>query len=395
MSGRPSCLSAVGRLLAGLAAALFVVLLPVTLLARNLALVVFDPRTLSQVVSGRLVESGMLRQVVVDNLFAGDASLEGLSLKAATQYLTPDERDAMIGRLLPDAWVQDQILRVTTAFFGWFDSPSTRLLLTVDTEPLRAQLRGEAAAGVIETIVESWPSCTLEDVTRMLGFGAVPGQEGFPFCEPPEPLRGLLVGALTGSLRWMADALPADLPVLDQDYSSTDDLLLVKEQVRMVRFVARWGILASLSLLGMIMAMAVRSWRGLTRWWGVPLLLGGLLAFVPVVLGAALLKVLLARMAASVSAIPALGEIVQSLGGAIGSAILRPQAMQALLFTGAGLLLLGLGLIGRRSARPTTTYAAEASPPVVPRRDTAEVPPPLVPPADTTEEGGGPSGMFG
>jgi hypothetical protein len=100
-------------------------------------------------------------------------------------------------------------------------------------------------------------------------------------------------------------------------------------------------------------------------------------------------------MAASVSAIPALGEIVQSLGGAIGSAVLRPQAFQALLFTGAGLLLLVLGLIGRRGARPTTMYAAEASAPVVPRRDTTDMPPPLVPPAGTTENGDRPSGMFG
>jgi len=383
MSGKPSCMSTLGRLLAGLAAAMFIVLLPATLLARNLALVVFDPQTLSRVVSGPLVESGMLRQVVVDNLFSSEASLEGSSLKAATQYLTQDERDGLIGRLLPDAWVQDQILRVTTAFFAWFDSPSTQLLLTVDTGPLRAQLRGEAAAGVIESIVESWPACALEDVTRMLGVGAMPGQEGFPLCEPPEPVRGLLVGALTGSLRLLADALPASLPILDQDYSSADNLMLVKEQVRLVRFVARWGILASLSLLGVIMALAVRSWRGLTRWWGIPLVLGGLLAFVPVVLGAALLKVLLARMAAGVSAIPALGAIVQALGGAIGSAILRPQAWQAVLFTGAGLLLLLLGLIGRRSPQSTAILAAEAPPA------------PLVPPAEPAEERRRPSGMFG
>ncbi len=134
---------------------------------------------------------------------------------------------------------------------------------------------GEAAARVVETIVASWPECTADDVNRLLGIGAVPEREGFPYCEPPEPLRGVLVRSVSGALRILGESLPASLPIVDQDFRDTGSLLQVKEQVRLVRFVARWGILVSLSLLGVIMALAVRSWRGLARWWGIPLLLGG------------------------------------------------------------------------------------------------------------------------
>lgn len=388
MASRPGCLTVLGRALAGVAAGLFVILLPITLLTRNLALVIFDPPALSALVFERLVDLGTLRQVVVDQLFGPESSLEGIDLDGAAQYLSPQEREALVDGFIPETWLQDQILRVTTDFLGWFDSPATTLRLTIDTEPVRAQLRGAAAAGLVEALIESWPACTLDSVTHMLGVGAIPGQEGFPFCEPPEPLRGLAAGTLTGGLRLLAEALPAELPVVEQDFSAAEDLMLVKEQVRMVRFASRWGILLSLSFLGWIMALVVRSWRGLARWWGIPLLLGGILSFGLVLVGGPLLRVLLARFTAGANAIPALSDLVGAIGGAMGAAVLRPQAAQAMLIiiVGGGLTL--AGFVGRRSAK-----AAAVAGPDIP----AETPL-LSPPAvddDVPTGGSRPSGMFG
>ncbi len=325
---------------------------------------------------------------MVDSLFGAESNVAGIDLEGAAQHLSPDERDALIDRLLPATWVEAQILRVTTDFFAWFDSPATRLQLSVDLAPVRAALRGEAAAGLVEAMVESWPACTLDDVTRMLGLGVVPGQEGFPYCELPEPLRGLLVGALSGGMRLLAEGLPAELPVVDRDFGDAEDLMLAKEQVRLVRFVSRWGILASFSLLGLIMALAVRSWRDLARWWGVPLLLGGLLSFAPVLLGGPLLRLMLARFMAGAGAIPALGNLVEALSGAIREAVLGPQAAQAVLLTIGGLVLMLLGFVRRRPRLPA---AAEMA---------AEVPSPagLFPAAEEDEppvDGKRPSGMFG
>ena len=387
-SRTPGCLTMMARGLALVAAALFVVLLPITLLSRNLALVIFSPPELSRLVSSRLVDQGTLRQVVVDNLFGAESNLAGIDLQGAAQHLSPEERDALIDRLLPAAWVEAQILRVTSDFFAWFDSPATRLQLSVDIDPLRAALRGEAAAGLVEAMVESWPACTLEDVTRMIGLGVVPGQEGFPYCEPPEPLRGLLVGALTGGMRLLAEGLPAEIPIVDRDFGATEDLMLAKEQVRLVRFVSRWGILASFSLLGLIMALAVRSGRDLARWWGLPLLLGGLLSFVPVVLGGPLLRLMLARFMAGAGAIPALGNLVEALAGALREAVLGPQAVQAVLLTAGGLVLVLLGFV-RRSPKPAAATSMAVDVPV---------PAGLIPPADEAEpqvDAKRPSGMFG
>jgi len=380
------CASLTAHILAGLVAAALVVALPVTLLARNLALVLFEPQALARAVSEQLIESGLLRETVIGSLLGDAGGVEGMSLGSAMQYLTPEEREAVIGELIPEGWVKDQIVQVTTDLFAWFDSPSTRLLLTVDTAPIAASLKGEAAASVVEMVVESWPACTLEDVGEMIGIGAIPGDQGFPYCEPPEPLRGVVVSAVTGALGVLGQTLPARTSIVDQEFEDTDRLLETKEQVRMLQFVARGGFLVSLGLLGVITLLVVRSWKGLMRWWGAPLLLGGLLAFVPVLLGGRLLHLFVERLAAGFSGLPALMELAQALAAAIGAAALRPQAWQAAVVTAIGLVLLLLSLLGRRSSGATATYASEA---------------PVQPPPTPAASGGAeetsarPSGMFG
>jgi len=386
MRGVKGCAALTARILAGLVAAALVVVLPVTLLARNLALVLFEPQALAQAVSEQLIESGLLRETVIGSLLGDAGGVNGMSLGSAMQYLTPDEREATIGELVPEGWVKDQIVQVTTDLFAWFDSPSTRLLLTVDTAPVAASLKGTAAAGVVEAVVESWPACTLEDVGEMIGIGATPGDQGFPYCEPPEPLRGVVVSALTGALGVLGQTLPARVAIVDQEFEDTDKLLETKEQVRMLQFVARWGFLVALGLLGVITLLVVRSWKGLTRWWGIPLLLGGLLAFLPVLLGGRLLHLFVERMAAGFSGLPALMELAQALAAAIGAAALRPQAWQAAVVTAIGLALLLLSLLGRRSSGATATYASEAPARALPTSAASGGP---------EEAPDRPSGMFG
>jgi hypothetical protein len=387
MAGVKGCAALTARVLAGLSAAALVVMLPITMLTRNIALVLFEPQTLAQAISDQLLGSGILRETIVGTLLdESQAGVVAASLGSATQYLEPGEREAILGQLLPEAWVREQIEALTTDLLAWFDSPSTRLVLTVDTGAVAASLKGEAA-GVVEMVVESWPACTLEDVGKMIGIGAVPGQQGFPFCEPPEPLRSVVVSGTAGALRLAAESLPARVTIVDQGYEDSDRLMQTKEQVRMLRFVARWGILASLALLGAITVLAVRSWRELTRWWGVPLLLGGLLAFLPPLLGGRLLDLLVTRLTAGWSGLPVLTELAQALVGAIGAAVLRPQAWQAAIVAGIALALLLLSLIRRRrspaAAADRSDSPARGAVPLVSNE------PPLKEPRDR------PSGMFG
>ncbi len=58
--------------------------------------------------------------------------------------------------------------------------------------------------------------------------------------------------------------------------------------LRTIRLGARLSPLIPVALLWLVALFAVRSWRGLMRWWGIPLLLAGLIgaalavAFLPV-----------------------------------------------------------------------------------------------------------------
>jgi hypothetical protein len=65
---------------------------------------------------------------------------------------------------------------------------------------------------------------------------------------------------------------------------ATPEVMRIKEDVRRMRALARWGWLIPLAVLFLILALAIRSWRGLAWGWGGPLIVGGVL-----IVGAALL----------------------------------------------------------------------------------------------------------
>lgn len=371
----------IARLVAGLAATALAVALPATLLAHNLASVLFEPRALAENLSEGLIQSGLLRDALVDSLLGASGESGDLSLAVAMQDLSGEQRQSIADSLLPERWLQEQLAQAMADLFAWFDSPSNRLFLTVDTSQLTAGLEQEAPT-VVEMMVESWPACTLDDVGQMIGQGALPGQQGFPVCEPPEPLRTVVVSSAAGALRLVGQSLPNRIPFVDETFPDTDQLLEAKERVRMVRFFSRWGLLACLGLLGVVTMAAVRSWKGLARWWGIPLLLGGVLAFLPVFAGQGLVRWFMERLAPGLGESPALAELVRAMLHSVSAAVLRSQAWQSAVLVVFGIGLTVLSVLGRGD-KPWL------NPPKAPQV------PPVATPDDTEEPRERPSGMFG
>jgi hypothetical protein len=94
-------------------------------------------------------------------------------------------------------------------------------------------------------------------------------------CEPPEPMRSRVVDLASIGFEDQVRLLPEAVSLIEPE-APTEDFLAVKEQLRFFRALALWGWMLPLSLLGLIMAFAIRKWRDFGRWWGIPLLLGGL-----------------------------------------------------------------------------------------------------------------------
>jgi hypothetical protein len=351
MSARGSCVTNLSKGAGIVLAAAFVVLLPVGLVAQAFGSVVFSPEEIAIVVGPRLAEADAFRQAFAGILLGGETRGPGLSdLSRALGGLDPRELDAALEALVPEGWAREQAGNMLTDLYAWLDDPRPMPDLAADLRPLKEHLLGGGAEALVEIVVDSWPACSLEQVEEMTRLSAETGEVPILYCEPPEPFRSLLSGFATAAIEAEARSLPAEWP-LGRDLvlaRSTEDALAFKEQLRTLRVLTRSGWLLAMSLLGLVMAVAIRSWGRLGRWWGTSLIAAGVLTMM---LGLAL-GGMVARALAQTdpgSQDPAgVARLLPALVAAIADGILGRVVIAAIVAALAGVLLL---VIGNRLAK--------------------------------------------
>lgn len=388
------CLGTLARFLTGVLALLFILTLPVSVVAFDLGRVVFSPERMGALLSQSLDEAGGFRRVAMEAIAggveseAGSAEGGGPSLKGALSFLTPQERDYLAERLLPPDWVREQLQAGLDDIYAWVDNDLARPNVHVDLRPVKETLRQGGADELIEVVVDSWPPCTVEQVNEMAGqiFGLA---EGFPFCEPPEPLRTGMVGMAGEAIKLSLYTLPDQLSVSGEraDEKADPEILKFKEDLRLARALARWSWLLPPALLGIIMALAIRSWRGMAWWWGLPLILGGLLTLVAPVGVRLASRAVVGGVASGPGLPPIVADIFRAVAEGWVTSALRVVGVHGgiILFAGSGLFAFGLWQ-GRRTQR---TAPAPPQPPI-PMAATLALPSEPEPPEEET-----PTGMFG
>lgn len=383
------CLRMAARISAVGLATVFVVTLPLAVIGFSLARVAFSPERLTVLVTETIVESGGLRRLMLESLTAGteagDAEAEsGLDLGEALSFLSPQERDYLGEQLTPPGWGEEQLHALLGGLFAWIDNDRAGPELAVDVTALKVSLLGGGAAELVETMVDSWPPCSLEEVAQM-GVETLLGEGEFILCEPPEPLRTGLVGVLNVSvavsLRALPDRISLGGPAARQ--AATPEAMEAKGRIRALRLLAEWGWLLSVALLALVLALVVRSWRSLGLWWGVPLLLGaGLTLLVTTWLRAALGNALTSSLTGG--EIPVwIGDILRKLAEGLLQVTSRGAAVLSGILLAGGLAVLGGGLWLRRARPPEPAHPSEATTRILEIEDEPE--PPATPP----------SGMFG
>jgi len=162
-----------------------------------------------------------------------------------------------------------------------------------------------------------------------------------PKCNPPDAVRQVVAAPLQDALQQqLAQVLPENLSLTEGGGGLTS----LFSVLRWVRVAAELTPLIALVLFALMTLLAIRTPRELLRWWGIPLLVAGLLGFLAGVLigpaaGGFLNLTVLARLSASVT--PGIVLILRQVVSAIASGIARPIILDALLVSviGGGLLL--------------------------------------------------------
>src|SRR3990170_3367339 len=89
------CLNVGSRIAAGFLAIVFVLSLPLSLVAFNIGQIAFSPERMTLLLTDTIAETGGLRQLVMESLAgeAADSSEDSLNLGRALSFLTPQDRE--------------------------------------------------------------------------------------------------------------------------------------------------------------------------------------------------------------------------------------------------------------------------------------------------------------
>src|SRR3990172_1945124 len=381
------CLHFASRAAAVLLAAAFVVSLPLSLLAFNLGRIAFSPERMTTLLLETIDETGGLKQLVIESLTSetADPGTGGMDLVAALEFLTPQERDYLGEQLTPPGWAQAQLGALVAGVYEWIENDRARPSFVVDITDLKVALLAGGVSDLVETVVDSWPACSVEEIAEM-SVGTLLGEESIKFCEPSEPLRSGLVAVPDEISLGQSDSTPA-----------TPEVIQSKEQLRRIRFLAGWSWLLSPVMLGLVMALVIRSWKGVALWWGLPVLIGALLTLATAVAVRVGVEGL-ARSALGDAEMPAwIGQMIHALVTAMMTVVFRRVALQAGILLVVGGVTLAGGLLLQRAAERRAGAAVLATAARSPA-GTMKLRPMegrAAPPEEPPEAGDPPSGMFG
>jgi hypothetical protein len=361
------CLSASSRVLAVIIALLLVVSMPMALVVFDIEQVMFSKDKVTQIIGDQLAASGDVRSLLVISFLSNPgpqgSDANAFSLVRAAQGLTPEQKQELTNLLLPQDWFLNQVGSVLGGIYAWIDGVQPRPQLALDLRPLKERLLNGGAQQLMLLLINSWPQCSsgqLAQIEDAIRFSRIPPML---YCRPAGTLLGPFTDQSTAWFTNQVRAMPDSVSLTGQKLSAaqTAELTVLRDRIRLARDVMRYGWMLPASLFGLIMALAIRSWTGLTRWWGAPLAGTGLASLLMIPFARPLQARLVGRLQPGEALPPVLLDTLAHTASGIRSAVVRALAAQAiiLLLFGAGLLV-GGWLWSRR--RPSSREPAPAGP---------------------------------
>ncbi len=402
MAGSNGCLNKGLKALVIAIALVFILLMPLTLLGRDLAKVIFSPENVSGILRNRLLESGFVNNIAAESFLSerwfDEIDIGGGDLKPMFQYLSQAEREEILATLMPPEWVDSQLDSIIRSFFTWIDSEQPEPRIAIDLVPLKEGLLKGGLRRIIDTLIDSWPSCTTDEIEIMSQELMRTGEIPIEICEPPEPYRSQVLDYTVAELGSLIREQPGKLPILDALDAPKSEITELKDQLQFMRSVMMWSWFLPASLLGVIMILIIRSMREIGPWWGIPLLIGGLLSLMVIGIVSVGRGDLIGDMLANFAPAGTLfyrGFEIVLLG--ILVAVLRLAFFHAFLITGAGLALWLVTRYLRKRAEPHIELEPEQGDDAQSEQVSGLASPPPVPPLGSgpEDEEGPPSGIFG
>ncbi|MBI2976254.1 MAG: hypothetical protein HYY33_04830 [Chloroflexi bacterium] len=375
-SSEPRQAPFLAKALAFILALLLVVGLPLFLLVFDVWRVVFNPPLIKNFITYEVVSSDLIPvglewfsdRRAQERVQKGEAltGIDEPDIVLLMSFLGREDWRAIKKELLTDEFLTHIVSVTVDGTYGWIDSADRVPQITWELTPLIDRLDSEHGVNGIVIAYDNLPLCTQKEIDDYLYRLSLvpPGVEVlYNLCQFPPPWHDDQFSDYKNALFKVVANVPPQFALTDELSRVADQGGIgpdaLKGQLILIRTLGNLAWLLPLVLLLLIVAVIVRSLKTLSRWVGLPMLVGGLLALLPTLVYRWLIANVLAAGALSETPEIIKPEVIRVITRAADE-IFRPMMLQAVVIMALALgLLLWYGLASRRapSARPAAPAA--------------------------------------
>lgn len=331
------------KMLAGLCAFLFVTSGVAALLLFNVERKAFSPGAYKQTFRQQgLYEnaSGLIAETIMTS--AGNPNDAFVLLSV----LSRDELELVISTLLPPQELETLTDGLLDSIFAFLNGDTDSV--TVPLRSFKQNLTGEGGVRAIAQVMQLHQDCSTAQLLQM-GLGVLATGQGAFLCKPPDNMMGLVMPLIGTQLQFIAGGLPDEMTLFTAAQSGTSRDF--RPQLNRIRTVMKLSLILPLVFLLAVTFLVVRSLEDWLKWWGIPSLVMGILVTITAFAAAPLIPSLMGSMIAQGTPdMPtAFQELARNLAGALTREILRPAAIQGIILTLTGSVMVVINAIINRN----------------------------------------------
>ncbi|MFZ5919499.1 MAG: hypothetical protein ACOYY3_00430 [Chloroflexota bacterium] len=196
-----------------------------------------------------------------------EATAEG-GPPAFLKNLTAGDWEMILRSLLPPEDMQQMAELTLDSLFAYLNGQAESAAIPLTT--LKTRLAGPEGLGIVETLIEAQPPCTLDQLAVMTSTLAETGE--IIFCNPGEEMLITLQPLFQEQLIQVSAGIPDEAVLIEPSPITEGD---PRQGIQMARTIMRLSLLLPLVLLLGITIFAVRDLRSWLGWWGIPILVAG------------------------------------------------------------------------------------------------------------------------
>ena len=254
---------------------------------------ILDPRTSRQAfirnrVYERLPVVTARESSLIKSLFAerctGTPQACPMETTAMFNGLSTKQWETVISHLLPEDELQTITESTLDHAISYFRGESDSVQIPLDS--LKARLIGQTGEELTTRLLESEPSCSMEQLSQLKTVNMDPGARPPIFCSASGEIQLQLSAELQRRLKIISVEMPEAALIIKPPSPSTPPNLrrFLGRDWQSVLQKLSMGLpyvpLVPLALLVLLSLFAVRSLRGWMRWWGIPIFMAGLITFI-------------------------------------------------------------------------------------------------------------------